>query len=185
MITPNILLRGEPAYLIEDDVGTLENQGDVTRRIRYMKKSREQLRRRWVSEYLRALEERSKRQAIPTEAGLPNGRVVLIKDSLKTKGEWRVGRIEGQVIGKDGVIRGYKIRTGNGYTVERPVQHISDLEIGGEAVTVNERQQKPILNPKAKEFVPQRRSTRASKEAAVNRIVGLHLNDEENEEELY
>ena len=47
------------------------------------------------------------------------------------------------------------------------------------------KQQRPILNPKANEFVPQRRSTRASKEAAVSRIVGLHLNDEEHEEELY
>ena len=193
-ITPNILLRGEPAILIEDDVETLDNQDDVetldnqddvTKRVRYMKRSREQLRRRWISEYLRALEERTKQQAIPAEASLPTGRVVLIKDSMKAKGEWRLGRIEGQIIGKDGIVRGYKIRTGNGYTVERPVQHIADLEVGGEAVNVDERQQGPILNPKAREFVPQRRSTRASKEAAVNRIVGLHLNDEENEEELY
>ena len=184
-LTPNILLRGEPAILIEDHVETLDDQDDVTRRSRYMKRSKEQLRRRWISEYLRALEERSKQQAIPAEARLPNGRVVLIKDSMKTKGEWRVGRIEGQVIGKDGIIRGYKIRTGNGYTVERPVQHISDLEIGGEALNVGGKQQRPILNPKANEFVPQRRSTRASKEAAVSRIVGLHLNDEEHEEELY
>ena len=41
------------------------------------------------------------------------------------------------------------------------------------------------LNPKAKEYVQRKCITRVSKKAAVNRIVGLHLNDEENEEELY
>jgi hypothetical protein len=51
---------------------------------------------------------------------LETGRDVLIKDSLKRSAKWRIGRIEGTVIGKDGVVRGYKVRTGNGYLVERP-----------------------------------------------------------------
>ena len=36
------------------------------------------------------------------------GRVLLIKDYLKRKAQWRFGRIEERVIGKDGVTRGYK-----------------------------------------------------------------------------
>ena len=49
---------------------------------------------------------------------------------MKAKREWRVGTIEGQIVGKDAIVRDYKIRTGNGYTVGRPVQLITDLEIG-------------------------------------------------------
>ena len=43
---------------------------------------------------------------------------MLIKDSLKSIGEWRIGRVEGQIVGKDGVVGGYRMRPGNGYIVE-------------------------------------------------------------------
>ena len=40
-----------------------------------------------------------------------------------------MGHVEQKIVGKDGVIRGYKIRTSSGYLVDRPVQLIADLEI--------------------------------------------------------
>ena len=55
---------------------------------------------------------------------------MLIKNSVKVKGKWRLGRVEGNIVGKDGFSRGYKIRTGKGYIVERPLQLTQDLEIG-------------------------------------------------------
>jgi hypothetical protein len=39
---------------------------------------------------------------------------VLIKDSLKRSAKWRIGRIEGTVIGKDGVVGGTKYELGMG-----------------------------------------------------------------------
>eukprot|EP00795_Rhopilema_esculentum_P015331 gene15331-6551_t len=81
----------------------------------------------------------------------------------------------------DGVVRGYKIRTGNGYVVERPLQLIADLEIGGDVLEGNKDQRGSELNPAAEEFVPQGRSRRAAKETALNRIVGVQLNEDEEE----
>ena len=45
-------------------------------------------------------------------------------------GKWKLGRVESQIKGKDGILRGFKIRTGNGYIVKHPVQVVADLEIG-------------------------------------------------------
>ena len=109
-------------WRLDDNIETLEDKVDVTRRMRYMKRFKEQLRRRWVREYLRALDERKRQQAVPEGTILPTGRVFLINDSLKSKGQWRTGRIERQVNGRDGVVRGHKIRTGNGYIIARPMQ---------------------------------------------------------------
>lgn len=81
-------------------------------------------------------------------------RVILIKDSLKRKAQWRIGRIEGNVVGKGGVIRGYKVRTPNRYLLERPVQLIADLEVGGESKNTTEKNKTKKLNPMAPEFKP-------------------------------
>ena len=67
------------------------------------------------------------------ESKLKVGRVVLIKDTLKSETQWRIGCIEGKMIGNDGVVQGYKVRTSNGYLLERPVQLIEDLEVVGES----------------------------------------------------
>eukprot|EP00794_Sanderia_malayensis_P020995 gene20995-23047_t len=103
-----------------------DEQTVVARRVRYMNRCRLQLRKRFIEEYLKALEER-KRPAGAAQIYVPNGSVVLIKDTLKQKSQWRIGRVEGRITGRDGITRGYKIRTGTGYIVERPVQLISNL----------------------------------------------------------
>ena len=95
----------------------------------------------------------------------------MIEDTLKRKAQWRIARIEGEVVGKDGVVRGYKVRTPNGYLLERPVQLVVDLEVGGEHEKTMEKHKATKLNPKAPEFKPQR-PTRKSK-------VGLGLNEQE------
>ena len=181
VITPNIMLRGERATLLEDNVETLEDQADVAKRLKYIKRCKEQLRKRWIGEYLRALEERKRSHVSPDENKLNTGRVVLIKDSTKNKGQWRIGRVEGEIVGRDGVVRGYKIRTGSGYVVERPLQLIADLEVGGDVQKEQEDQGGSNLNPTAEEFVPQGRSRRGAKEAAMNRIVGVQLNEAEED----
>ena len=94
---------------------------------------------------------------------------------MKDKGQWRLGRIVGSITGKDGTVRGLKIKLGNGYVIERPLQLVCNLEIGGEdQVTKN-------LNPKAAEFVPRTRTPRKAKETAKNQISAIGLyEDEEN-----
>ena len=96
------------------------------------------------------------------------------KGFTEEKCKWRIGRIEGTVIGKDGVVRGYKVRTGNGYLVKR-VQLVTDLEICGDgpATIMEEKRDTRKLNPEVKEFQP-RRSERKAKETARNRV-GLEM----------
>ena len=48
------------------------------------------------------------------------GSIVLIKNDVKDKALLNIGQIESEIKGKDGVTRGFKIRLGNGYVVERP-----------------------------------------------------------------
>ena len=173
-ITPNILIRGERATLLEES----DEAVDATKRLQYIKKCKEQLRKRWVNEYLKALAER--KQSLVSSGGttLENGRVVLIKDSVKSKGKWRLGRIESEIVGKDGHIRGYKIRTGNGYVVERPTQLVQDLEIGGEVKETNDNEERRELNPRANEFVPKRRG---AKDDAKSRMTGIRFYEDEED----
>ena len=65
-----------------------------------------------------------------------------------------------KITGKDGTVRGLKLKQGNGYMVERPLQLVCDLEVGGE-----DTKWKPNLE--AEVFVPKGPSRRA-KEVANN-----------------
>eukprot|EP00794_Sanderia_malayensis_P017860 gene17860-19641_t len=139
---------------------------------------RQMVKSRFIEEYLKALEER-KRPAGAAQIYVPNGSVVLIKDTLKQKSQWGIGRVEGRITGRDGITRGYKIRTGTGYIVERPVQLISNLEIGGEIKNEDQDLSSSRLNPTAAEFAPRRGASRGAKEDAFNKITGIQLNEDE------
>ena len=131
-ITPNILIHGEPTTLLEESDNSLETVNDVSRRMRYLKRCRNQLRKRWANDYIKALMERRQPRHEKNPAALDNGRVILYKDYLKDNQKWKFGKIIKQIKGKDSVVRGYKIKTGNGYIIERPIQLVADLEIGKE-----------------------------------------------------
>ena len=64
-----------------------------------------------------------------------------------------------KIIGKDRVVRGMKLRQGNGYIVERPLQLVCNLETGGENPDYK-------LNPEAELFVPRVRPSRRTKQIA-------------------
>ena len=66
-----------------------------------------------------------------------------------------------KITGKDGTVRGLKLKQGNGYIVERPLQLVCDLEVGGEDI-----KWKP--NPEAEVFVPRVGPNRRAKEVANN-----------------
>ena len=131
-ITPNILIPGEPTTHLEESDNSLETVNDVSRRIRYLKRCRNQLKKRWANDYIKALMERCQPKHEKDPAVLDNGGVIFYKDYLKDNQKWKLGKIIKQIKGKDSVVRGYKIKTGNGYIIERPIQLVADLEIGKE-----------------------------------------------------
>ena len=149
VITPNLLIRGGRSTQLTEDLENMEPQEKATERLFHLHKVKEQLRTRWMVEYIKALEER-RRQHSETNPDVPKkGSVVLLKEDIKNKTHWKIGRVVKHIRGRDGVTRGAKIKLGNGYVVDRPLQLICDLEIGGDA---EEKQ----LNPEAAAFEPTR-----------------------------
>ena len=133
VLTPNILLKGSPTKFPEEDleqIHHLDEEKQVTKRLMYLHKTRQLLKKRWVAEYLHALKDnrnKVKPQEIP-----PAGSVVLITDNLNgLKPSWNLAKVIKEVKGKDGVTRGLELKSTSGYTVQRPLELIRDLEIGG------------------------------------------------------
>ena len=80
MIAQNVLMRGERAALEENIVKEV-----ATRRLEFLRRCKEQLGKRWENKYLRALDKRKQLLAMLDDNKVENGRVVLIKDAVKTK----------------------------------------------------------------------------------------------------
>lgn len=181
VITPNILIRGQPAQMLQEDLHKIEDEETRPKRMLFLAKSKEQLRKRWLREYLYALQERKLKQ-YGSHVEIPNkGKVVLMKEDTKNRAQWRIGRVIGKSIGRDGVIRGLRIKLGNGYIVERPLQLICDLEVGGENSTVNLQ-----LNPKTQEFRPRESLARKAKNDAENQMAAVQVyEDQEDLEDGY
>lgn len=77
------------------------------------------------------------------------------------------------------ITRGYKILTGSGYILERPLQLVCDLEIGAEYEGDAEEDTDV---PRDDENVQQRPGSRRVREAshtAMNRLVGVAANENE------
>ena len=175
VITPNILLRGRPSSVLEQDIEQLEVDDKLTRRLLFIRRSKDQLRKRWMGEYLRALEERQRKHD-QKEINIPGvGAVVLLKEDTRNRAYWRLGRIVNYICGPDGIVRGMKLKLGNGYIVERPLQFICDLEVGGESGGQR-------LNPEAPEFKPDKpeeKQQRRAKVIARDQIKGVAVHEDD------
>ena len=181
VLTPNLLLRGKPAILLEEDI---ENIGDNST-VKFFKRCKEQINKRWTNEYIHVLEERMKKQ-YQTETTLPAiGSIILLKDDVKNKGQWHIGRIQEYVNGKDEVVRGFKLKLGNGNTIERPIQMVRDMEIG--AIEFNDTTAGTEINDddnKQNEegnVDVERRPTRKAKLLVKERIHTIYRDDERDE----
>ena len=109
-ITPNILIHGKPTTYSEESDNSLETVNDVSRRIRYLKRCRNQLKKRWANDYIKALTERRQPKHEKDPAVLDNGRVILYKDYLKDNQKWKLGKIIKQIKEKDSVFGDTKLR---------------------------------------------------------------------------
>ena len=80
------------------------------------------------------------------------GDVMLIKGEEKNRGHWKIGIIQELITGRDGIVRGAKLRAGKS-TLERAVQHLYPLEFQCDDSTVGKTSE---LNADAREFRPRR-----------------------------
>ena len=182
VLTPNILMQGIPANFLEEDlekVNYMDEDKLVTKRMLYLQKTREQLKRRWQNEYLHALQDRHERHTAQNQREFQPGSVVMTTDSLTNfKSRWTLGKVIGVIHGKDGVVRGLKIKSSSGYVIERPLQLVHDLEISGSGSESDQPQQKS-----KNDCLPTKRcqSTRAAKEAAIQKIQDTATQEQEEE----
>ena len=174
IITPNFLLRDKPAIILEEDLEKIPSGSQLTKRTILLKRSKEQLHKRWMRDYLHALEERQHKFGKDNVDVPKVGAVVLLKEDTKNKAYWELGRVMGNICGKDKVVRGLKVELGNGHILERPLQLLCNLEIGGEDQAIK-------MNPLAEEFVPQERASRRAKLAALNQIKGVALYEKDED----
>ena len=63
------------------------------------------------------------------------GEAVVVYEDDKKRGEWKMGLVEGLVIGRDGIVRGATVRVitkGKPVRLSRPVQKLYPLEFRSE-----------------------------------------------------
>ena len=89
VLTTNTLLRGKPTTVLEEDLEAIGEE-KVSRGMKSLQRSKEQIRRRFLREYVHALGER-KSSSTADDAKIPEtGAVVLLKgvERYGSWGEW-------------------------------------------------------------------------------------------------
>ena len=101
--------------------------------------------------------------------------MVVIKSDERNRAQWKLGIVEELIIGRDGVTRGAKLRSGKS-VLERPIQHLYPLELSCD----NSVQNPPVpLNIEAQVFKPRRDAAEAARLRMQQITEDEHLNTDE------
>ncbi|XP_028418970.1 uncharacterized protein LOC114544572 [Dendronephthya gigantea] len=146
-----------------------EEDKDLRKRLKFLRKCKDQLWNRWRREYLTALRERHRMRAGGTSSKVSKGDVVVVQTDEKSRGSWPLAVVTETFPGKDGVTRAVKVKTGKG-ELERPVQHLYPLELSCDVREKREKGKK--LNPNAPTF-RQRRDAAVAADARIQETLKL------------
>ena len=135
VLTPSHLLFGRRLVSLPDEVCEEEEEGEngFLKRFRYLAKKRLHFWNRWRREYLTDLREYHKHGKRELAVELQVGDVVLVKEDNIKRNCWKMGKVEELVVGKDGVVRGAKVKVfskGKPVYLSRPVQKLYPVEVG-------------------------------------------------------
>ena len=121
------MLQINPVLLPELESHHVDDK-DLRKRAKFLGRCKDLMWRRWHREYIRSLRERH-RQEKGENASQPRcGDAVIIESEEKNRNSWKMGIVEELICGRDGIVRGAKIRTPNG-NLERAVQHLYPIEV--------------------------------------------------------
>ena len=143
MLTPSHLIYGRRLLsLPEMRNDEEESETALLRRFRYLAKLRIHFWNRWRREYLTDLREhhRGKKES---QNKVSIGDVVLIHEDNTKRSNWKMGKVVEQIVGKDGVVRGAKLRLitkGKPIIVNRAVQKLYPLEVSSALKEVSENE---------------------------------------------
>ena len=73
---------------------------------------------------------------------------MIIQDESRNCNSWKLGIVERLIVGRDGIVRGAKLRAGKG-VLERAVQQVYPLELSCDRTDAR-------LNPEAELYRPRR-----------------------------
>ena len=114
---------------VKDDITAKE----VKSRVKLINMSVDHFWKRWSREYLVDLRETHKGKTKSKIASIKLGDAVMIHEDNRKRSRWAMGVVEETISGKDGVIRGARLRKlsddGNRQITERPLQKLYPLEI--------------------------------------------------------
>lgn len=135
-LTPNtmLFLKPDAVELPEKDPTNIGERG-LRRRVRYLNKCKDEVWKRWYNEYLKSLRERHRIVHDTAPLELKEGEVVIVRSEERNRGRWPLGIVTELIRGRDGIVRGAKLRSGTGY-IERAVQHLYPLELSCDWTTV-------------------------------------------------
>ena len=143
MLTPSHLIYGRRLLsLPEMRNDEEESETGLLRRFRYLAKLRIHFWNRWRREYLTDLREhhRGKKES---QNKVSIGDVVLVHEDNAKRSNWKMGKVVEQIVGKDGVVRGTKVRLitkGKPIIVNRAVQKLYPLEVSSTLKEVSENE---------------------------------------------
>ena len=142
-LTPGHLLRGAPLIAPPEapEVPPLESLSYIKRWDR-LKALQHIFARRWKTEYVIELQRRVKWKT--EQHNIKPNDFVIVVDDLLPPTEWRLGRINKVVSGKDGKVRVVEIKTQNG-NIMRPIAKVCILPAS--YATPEQIPQNPKINP--------------------------------------
>ena len=171
ILTPSSLLHIQPNVLPELEPKHIQDS-DLRKRAKYLSKCKDAVWSRWTKEYLRGLRERHRLKCQGDSTHPAKGDVVIIKSDDKKRAQWKLGVVIDLITGRDGVVRGAKLRTTKS-VIERPVQHLYALDLTCDMAVETAP---AALNPTVPAFRPRRNAA----VAAGARIRKLAQMDDEN-----
>ena len=106
------------------------DSSSLTKRFLYLTRKLNHFWRRWRREYLAGLRETHRLQS-QDKSSVNVGDIVVVHEDNTKRGLWKIAVIEGLIIGKDGVVRGARVRRagrGKSEVVCRPIQKLYPVE---------------------------------------------------------
>jgi hypothetical protein len=132
-LTPSHLMVGRRLVSMPD--GVVSDESDekyCSKQFQYLSKKKQHFWNRWRREYLADLRESHRKKDDGSRRVAEKGDVVIVYEDNVKRGSWKTGVVEELVEGRDGTVRGAKVRlVRNGKTIflSRPVQKLFPTEV--------------------------------------------------------
>ena len=181
ILTPSSMMMLDSNFVPEAEPDS--DDGDLVKRAKYLRRCKDNVWRRWTTEYVRALRERHNLQHKTKPLKIKVGDVVIIRGDEKNRAHWKTGIVIELIPGRDGVVRVVRLRAGKSF-LERAIQHLYPLEISCDNVKSIATPKTSTLNPMATVFQPPRPRRTAAESARSQIRDQLARINEEPEVEL-